>query len=138
MNTTYLSRRSFIKTSAAIVTLTAMSRVAMRSLLAAEDYGEKKIPIGLQLYTIGGEIRSKGVEGALAAVSKAAYKGVEFAGYFNRDAKALRQLLDDNGLKCCGSHNGLNTLQGDNLEKTVEFNQTTGNTRPIVPSAGVN
>src|SRR5947207_6660962 len=138
MNTTYLSRRSFIKTSAATVTLAAMSRVAMRSLLAAEDYGEKKIPIGLPLYSIGGEIRSKCVEGALAGVAKAGYKGVEFAGYFNRDAKALRQLLDDNALKCCGSHIGLNSLQGENLEKTMEFNKTLGNTRLIVPSLGGN
>ena len=139
MKITPISRRGFIK--AGITTtaaLAAVSPAAIRIALAAEDSGEKKIPIGLQLYTIGGEIRSKGPEGALAAVAKAGYKGVEFAGYFGRDAKALRQLLDDNGLKCCGSHIGLNTLQGENFEKTVEFNKTIGNTRLIVPSLGGN
>src|SRR5437763_15914001 len=138
MKTPYISRRTFLTSSAATAALAGISSAFVRPLLAAEDYGVKKIPIGLQLYTIGGEIRSKGVEGALAGVAKAGYKGVEFAGYFNRDAKALRQLLDDNALKCCGSHIGLNSLQGENLEKTMEFNKTLGNTRLIVPSLGGN
>lgn len=139
MNSKNVSRRQFIKAGAATAALAALSGPeAIRDLLAAEDYGGNKIPIGLQLYTIGGEVRGKGVEQSLAAVSKAGYKGVEFAGYFNLDAKALRKLLDDNGLKCCGSHVGLGTLQGSNLEKSVEFAKTIGNTRLIVPSLGGN
>ena len=62
------------------------------------------------------------------------YKAVEFAGYHGRDAKALRKLLDDVGLKCCGTHIGFETLLGDNLPKTVEFNETLGNKFLIVPS----
>lgn len=110
----------------------------MQTLFAAQDYGDKKIPIGLQLYTIGGDIRRLGAEAALARVAKAGFKGVEFAGYLGLGAKALRKLLDDNGLKVCGAHIGLNTLQGDNLEKTVEFAKTIGNTRLVVPSLGGN
>jgi len=136
MKTRSISRRSFIKSGVATAALGAMLPPSVRPVFAAEDYGGKKIPIGLQLYTIGGEIRSKGPEGALASAAKAGYKGVEFAGYFNRDAKALRQLLDENGLKCCGSHIGLNNLQGENLAKTIEFNHTIGNTRLVVPSLG--
>jgi sugar phosphate isomerase/epimerase len=132
-----VSRRTFLKTSAASAALAAAgSFQTAPSLFAAEDYGGKKIPIALQLYTIGGDIRSMGVEPALAAVAKAGYKGVEFAGYLGLDAKALRKLLDDNGLKCCGSHIGLNTLQGDALGKSIEFHKTIGNTRLIVPSLG--
>jgi len=60
-------------------------------------------------------------------IKKMGYKGVEFAGgYPSQDAKEVRKLLDDNGLKCCGSHIPLATLQGDNLEKTIEFNKTIG------------
>jgi sugar phosphate isomerase/epimerase len=134
-----ISRRSFLKKSAlTAVLVSASARATLRSLLAAEDYGGNKIPIGLQLYTIGGEIRNKGVESSLAAVAKLGYKGVEFAGYFNLEAKALRKLLDDQGLKCCGSHIRLDAMQGDNFEKTVEFNKIIGNTRLIAPSLGAN
>jgi sugar phosphate isomerase/epimerase len=134
-----VSRRTFIKASTATAALAAAGSFSTtQSLFAAEDYGGKKIPIGLQLYTIGGDIRKMGNEAALAAVAKAGYKGVEFAGYLGLDAKALRKLLDDNGLKVCGSHVGLNTLQGDNFEKTVEFARTIGNTRLIAPSLGGN
>jgi len=104
-----------------------------RELLAAEDYGGKKIPIGLQLYTIGGDMR-KDPAGSLAKVAQLGFKGVEFAGYPSPDATEVRKMLDSNGLKCCGSHVGLNTLKGDNFAKTVEFAKTIGNTRLIAPS----
>ena len=45
-------------------------------------------------------------------------------------AAELRKMLDDLGLKCCGTHTGLNTLLGDALPATVEFNQTLGNKYP--------
>jgi sugar phosphate isomerase/epimerase len=141
MSTPVLSRRSFLhKTTATAALAAAGASSRLATLLAAEDYGGNKIPIGLQLYTIGGEIRDKGAEAALAEVAKLGYKGVEFAGYlgFDKDAKALRKLLDDNGLKCCGTHIGLPTLRRDRLAATVEFNQTIGNTRLIVPSLGGN
>jgi sugar phosphate isomerase/epimerase len=132
-----VSRRTFIRASAATATLAAAGCFqAAQTLSAAEDYGGNKIPIGLQLYTIGGEIRSKGPEAALAAVAKAGYKGVEFAGTLGLDARALRKLLDDNGLKACGAHVRLEAMQGAEFEKTVEFHKTIGNTRLIAPSLG--
>jgi sugar phosphate isomerase/epimerase len=75
----------------------------------------------------------KDLVGTVQAVAKMGYKGVEFAGYYGRDAKTLRKLLDDVGLKCCGTHIGLNTLLGTELERTVEFNRTLGNRFLIVP-----
>ena len=71
--------------------------------------------------------------GTLEAVAKMGYQGVEFAGYYGRKAKDLRQMLDHNGLKCCGTHTALDTLTGDALKGTVEFNQTLGNKFLIVP-----
>jgi len=102
-------------------------------MLAAEDYGAKKLPIGLQLYTIGGAMR-KDPAGSLAKVAQLGFKGVEFAGYPSQDAKEVRKMLDDNGLKCCGSHVGINSLKGDSFANTVEFAKTIGNTRLIAPS----
>jgi sugar phosphate isomerase/epimerase len=124
-----ISRRDFAKltTTAAAACLTNPWR-----LWAAADYGGNKIPIGLQLYSVRHECQ-KDLVGTVTAVAKMGYKGVEFAGYYGRDAKTLRKLLDDVGLKCCGTHTGLETLLGDNLARTIEFNRTLGNKFLIVP-----
>jgi sugar phosphate isomerase/epimerase len=98
----------------------------------------KNIPVGVQLYSVRKDIPND-VPGTLAAIRKMGYDGVEFAGYYGKDARTLRQWLDDNGLKCCGSHVGLQTITGDQFSTTVAFNQVLGNQFLIVPSArGVN
>jgi sugar phosphate isomerase/epimerase len=94
-----------------------------------------KIPIGLQLYSVRNDC-SKDLPGTLKAVAKMGYQGVEFAGYYGRKAEELRKMLDENGLKCCGTHIGLDTLLGDQLKKTVEFNRTLGNPFLIVSYMG--
>jgi sugar phosphate isomerase/epimerase len=128
MNSRLISKREFLKlTTASTVGLCAGAAPA--SLLGAEP---KRIPVGLQLYSVRGECE-KDLVGTVQAVAKMGYKGVEFAGYYGRDAKTLRKLLDDVGLKCCGTHIGLNTLLGTELERTVEFNRTLGNRFLIVP-----
>lgn len=91
-----------------------------------------KVPIGVQLYSVRKDCE-KDLPGTLAAVGKAGYQGVEFAGYYGRSAADLRKLLDANGLKCCGTHTALDTLEGEALAKTIEFNQTIGNEFLIVP-----
>lgn len=103
------------------------------SQLPTQSAQGKKIPIGLQLYSVRRECE-KDLQGTISAVAKVGYKGVEFAGYYGRDAKTLRKLLDDNGLVCCGTHTALHTLLGDNLQKTIEFNKILGNKFLIVPS----
>ena len=126
-----LSRRDFLKQSALAAAAAGAAALPL-PLLAAGEYGGKRIPVGLQLYSVR-EQCAKDLPGTVAAVAKMGYKGVEFAGYYGRDAKTLRQLLDDNGLKCCGTHTGLDTLLGDNLQKTIDFNLTLGNKFLIVP-----
>ena len=118
-----IDRRTFLKSAAA---LAAAAALPSRPLRAADDYGGKSIPVGLQLYTIGREANADPAA-ALAKVAQLGYRGVEFAGYFGKDAKTLRKMLDDNGLKCCGSHLGLDLfLKGDNFKKTVDFAKTLG------------
>ena len=90
------------------------------------------IPIGLQLYSVR-EDAAKDTSGVIAAVAKMGYEAVDFAGYYGHSAKELRRMLDDNGLKCCGTHIKLDTLLGDALAETVEFNQVLGNKFLIVP-----
>src|SRR5436305_3759102 len=91
-----------------------------------------KIPIALQLYSVR-EDCARDLPGTIAAVAKMGYVGVEFAGYYDRSAADLRKLLDDHGLRCAGTHTGLNTILGDELDRTIEFNRTIGNRYLIVP-----
>ncbi len=69
----------------------------------------------------------------LKEVSKIGYDGIEFAGYYNKSPQELKKMLDDLNLKVAGTHLGINTLLGDELKKTVEFNQILGNKYLIVP-----
>jgi sugar phosphate isomerase/epimerase len=98
----------------------------------AQAAASKKIPVGLQLYSVREQCTAD-LPGTLAAVSKIGYRAVEFAGYYGRSAKDLRKLLDDNGLVACGTHTPYESVQGDKLKETVEFNRTIGNKFLIVP-----
>ncbi len=91
-----------------------------------------RIPIALQLYSIR-EDAARDLPGVLQAVAKMGYEGVEFAGYYGHDAATLKQLLDDNGLPVAGAHVGIDTLLGDELERSVEFHRAIGNQYLIVP-----
>jgi sugar phosphate isomerase/epimerase len=122
-----VSRREFL--GALGVAGTALSLGLAGSARAAST---KKIPVGLQLYSLRNECK-KDLPGMLAAVSKIGYKGVEFAGYHGRTAKDLRQMLDDNGLIACGTHTPYESVLGDKLKETVEFNRVIGNKFLIVP-----
>jgi len=125
-----MNRRAFFRMSAATTMLAAMRD---RAIFAAQNYGGKKVPIALQLYTIGADLRQD-MAGSLQKVAKLGYKGVEFAGFNNVAAMDIRKMLDDNGLQAVGCHTALNTLQGDEFDKTVEFNKVIGNPRLVVPS----
>jgi sugar phosphate isomerase/epimerase len=91
-----------------------------------------KIPIGLQLYSVR-EDCAEDLPAVLEAVADMGYVGVEFAGIHGYSADDLRALLDDNGLACCGTHIGLDTLLGDAFEESVEFHLALGNRYLIVP-----
>jgi sugar phosphate isomerase/epimerase len=125
-----LSRRDVLRlgTGTAALLATGMTMPSMGFAMA----DEKKIPIALQLYSIR-DLCAKDLPGTLAKVAKIGYQGVEFAGYYGRKSPELRKLLDDNGLKCCGTHTGLDTITGDAWKGTVEFNKEIGNPNLIVP-----
>jgi sugar phosphate isomerase/epimerase len=125
-----ITKREFLKLGAVGVVAACTGCKSMSGLAGA---GKKKIPVGVQLYSVRNECQ-KDLPGTIRAVAKMGYKGVEFAGYYDRDAKTLRKLLDDSGLVCCGTHTAIDTLLGDALPKTIEFNKTIGNKFLIVPS----
>jgi sugar phosphate isomerase/epimerase len=110
-----------------------LSRIAFSGLASAgAGFSARKIPIAVQLYSVR-HTAEKDLAGVLAHVGKAGFDGVEFAGYYGHDAPAIRKMLDGNGLKVAGTHIQLDTLLGDNLPRTLEFNRTIGNRILIVP-----
>jgi len=133
MKTKALPKRDFLKLTVAGALGAGLAHGSTWLLAAEPSAMKKKIPFALQLYSVRNEC-AKDLPGTVTAVAKMGYRAVEFAGYHGRDAKELRQLLDDVGLKCCGTHIGLDTLLGDNLPKTIEFNRILGNPFLIVPS----
>jgi len=92
-----------------------------------------KIPVALQLYSVR-EDCARDLPGTLEAVANMGYDGVEFAGYYGRSADELRKMLDNLGLRVAGTHIRINTLLGDELKQTIEFNRILGNRFLIVPS----
>lgn len=122
-----LSRRNLLKSAAAGAAVLATGTRLPQAFAA-----DKKIPIGLQLYSVRNECE-KDLPGVLKAVSGMGYKGVEFAGYYGRNAEELRKLLDENKLVCCGTHAQWPTLSEKQWNDTVKFNKTIGNKYLIVP-----
>ncbi|MFW6188902.1 MAG: sugar phosphate isomerase/epimerase family protein [Planctomycetota bacterium] len=92
-----------------------------------------RIPIAVQLYSVR-EDCERDLPATLQAVFDMGYEGVEFAGYYGYSARELRQMLDDLGLSVAGTHTGLNTLTGDDLKRTIEFNKTLGNRFLVCPA----
>jgi sugar phosphate isomerase/epimerase len=100
---------------------------------AAAPVGKKaKIQTGVQLYSVR-KLCEKDLIGTLKAIKEMGYVGVEFAGYYGKTAKELKQILSDLGLVACGTHTGLDSIKPQNIAKTIEFNQEIGNKYLMVP-----
>jgi sugar phosphate isomerase/epimerase len=89
-------------------------------------------PIGIQLYTVRAQMRAD-MPGTVAAIAGLGYKEVEFAGYFGRTAKQVREMLDANGLKSPSTHIGFDAMKTD-WDKTFDDALTIGQKFLTVPS----
>lgn len=87
--------------------------------------------IGLQLYTVR-HLMEKDVEGTLRRVADIGFREVEFAGHFNRSARALRATLDGLGLTSPASHLGLDDFSRSNAARTFDDAATLGHTHVVV------
>ena len=125
-----LPRREFLQLSA--LGLAGVSLGLAGCGTSKSSHTRKKIPVGLELYSVRNECQAD-FPGTLEAVAKIGFKAVEFAGYWGRPAKEVRKLIDDNGLVTCGTHTQLADLQPDKLDATIEFNRIIGNKFVICP-----
>lgn len=100
-----MDRRTFVKTTG---TAALAAGLPLPRPLLVRDHIDK---IGLELYTVKNQMKVS-VERTLSQAAQIGYKEVEFAGYFDRPPRAIKQLLDDNGLKSPAAHISMGALRG--------------------------
>lgn len=88
--------------------------------------------IGVQLYTVRTEM-ARDFEGTIARVAQIGYREVEFAGYYHRDARAVRATLDAAGLNAPAVHIPFEAL-GTRWPETLEAATVIGHRYLVVPS----
>ncbi len=118
-----MNRREWIQTMGAALP------VAYLGFPTALDRIEK---VGVQLYTVR-DAMAADFDGTLAKVAQIGYKEVEFAGYYNHDAKAVRALLDKLGLAAPSTHVGFDVL-GEPWQKVLDDSKVIGHQYVVVPS----
>ena len=87
--------------------------------------------IGLQFWSVR-EAMSEDLLGTIEKVSEMGYSGAQFAGFFDQDAKNVKQTLDRVGMKAAGAHVQIDLLQNQ-LDETMTYHDTIGNDLIIVP-----
>jgi sugar phosphate isomerase/epimerase len=116
-----MSRRSFLS-------------VMTAAPLVAVGTHAKRIPVGLELYSVRIEL-GKDLMGTVQGVAKMGYQCVEFyASYYDWSldyAHQVRADLDELGIHCYSTHNGLKSFTPEGMNKAVELNKILG-TRYIV------
>jgi sugar phosphate isomerase/epimerase len=107
-----ISRRAFL------------GSVAAAPLVAAAAQS-KHIPVGLELYSVREELK-KDLMGTVRGVAKMGYQCVEFyAPYYDwtpEYAHQVRAELDELGIHCYSTHNGLTSFTPEGLGKAIDLN----------------
>jgi sugar phosphate isomerase/epimerase len=118
-----------------------LSRRSLLTLAAAAPFafGAKKIPVGLELYSVRNELKQDQTA-TVRAVAKMGYEIVEFFSPYYAwtpdQTKEVRKLLDDLGIKCLSTHNDSKNFAPDNLSRTAELNNILGAKYVVMASAG--
>ncbi|HKW56152.1 MAG TPA: sugar phosphate isomerase/epimerase [Candidatus Acidoferrum sp.] len=111
-----LSRRSFLAVSA-----------FMPWAFSANAAGT--IPVGLELYSVRAALKND-PQGTVRAVAALGYQCVEFyAPYFEwteTEAKDMRKLLDDLGIRCYSTHNDSSFLVAGKITRARDLNLILG------------
>lgn len=121
MTPTEISRRSFLAMS---VTLPW----ALRGLASGAGQSAS-IPVGLELYSVREALKND-PQDTVRAVAQMGYQAVEFyAPYFEwtePQAKQMRQLMDDLGIKCYSTHNNEDYFNAKSIERARDLNLILG------------
>jgi sugar phosphate isomerase/epimerase len=97
-----------------------------------------KIPVGLELYSVRGELQ-RDPEGTVRAVAKMGYQCVEFyAPYFEwteGQTKQMRKVLDELEIKCYSTHNSATYFTRENLARARDWNLILGSKYMVMASS---
>jgi sugar phosphate isomerase/epimerase len=124
-------RRSDSALEAYMTRVTRRSFVALSAILpwALKAHASQSIPIGLELYSVR-EALKQDPEGTVRSVAQLGYQCVEFyTPYFEwseSQAKQMRKLLDDLGVRCYSTHNDEKYFSADNINRARDFNLILG------------
>ncbi|MCS7060329.1 MAG: sugar phosphate isomerase/epimerase [Anaerolineae bacterium] len=88
----------------------------------------RPFPISVQLYSVR-EAAAKDFPAVLKRIADIGYTGVEFAGFHGHTPKALRQIIDDLGLKVSSNHGEMPTKE--NVNAIIDTANTLGYTRHV-------
>jgi sugar phosphate isomerase/epimerase len=115
------SRRSFLAWS-------ALAPWAFRGLASGTALSNS-IPVGLELYSVRDSLKQD-PQGTVRAVAQMGYQTVEFyAPYFEwteLQAKQMRKLLDDLGIRCNSTHNDEDFFSPNKIDHARELNLILG------------
>ena len=91
----------------------------------------KSIPFALQLYSLRQTFPEMPLK-TMKSVKEMGFSGVEFYGKHFKN-NFYRALLEETGLVCAGWHTGIDALEGERFEATLELNLSVGNKYICVP-----
>ncbi len=142
------TRRDFLAGATTTAVLTAASPWLGNALLPAVAHAARTHtparprPIGIEMYAVRTEQR-KDLPGTLKALKDIGYEAAEFyAPYLEWTlayAKEVRTMIDDLGLRCYSTHNGIASLTpGDAMTKAIEINQILGARYIVLASPPMN
>ena len=141
-----ISRRKFLALSGIVPAAIAAQSIGGNvfaapdpMICASSHRRSKKYPIGLELYSVRGEL-ARDLPNTLRTVAKMGYEVVEFyAPYYDWKipyAKDVRTLLDDLGLRCYSTHNHIESFTpGATMDKAIELNQILGSWLLVLATA---
>lgn len=125
MNTKTFSRRTFV----------AFAATAPWAWRAAAS---PAIPIGIEMYSVR-EALGKDPQGTVRTIAAMGYKGLEFyAPYFSwtpAQAKEMKNLLDDLGIRCFSTHNEASFFNSQNIQKAIDMNLILGSKYVVMASS---
>ncbi|HTQ97322.1 MAG TPA: sugar phosphate isomerase/epimerase family protein [Candidatus Acidoferrum sp.] len=125
MHNTTFTRRTFLA-------FTAVAPWAIRTI------GASKIPMGIEMYSVRDELK-KDPQGTVKAIAAMGYQGLEFyAPYFEwspQQAKDMKKLLDDLGIRCFSTHNDSTYMNKENIQKAADLNLILGGKYVVMASS---
>ena len=125
MSATAFPRRTFLA-------FTAVMPWALRASAATT------IPMGIEMYSVRDELK-KDPQGTVRAIAAMGYQGLEFyAPYFewsHAQAKEMKKLLDDLGIRCFSTHNDASYLDKDHIQNAIDLNLNLGSKYVVMASS---